>query len=914
MNEFLNFIDANKKNNRPVCFFTLNDELKDERLKESVKKLAEGGFGGVYIHCRSGYTGEYLGEEWFLRCDAILSACESYGMETWIYDEFGWPSGIAGGRVVKDNKAFCQRWLIKNDTPQTPRGRTVAYYSSDGKRVERGAEAAYSLEEVVNASYLDVLNRAATEKFIEETYEKYRLSYGKRIKGFFTDEPQFGGWNPPWNEELEGYLESAFDDYKSLLPYLYDNERGGEEADAFRRAFFGKISDLFLENYIGALADWCDGYGYVLTGHILEEKDVLLQIPTAGDVMRIYRRMQSPAIDWLGGGIADMKTPKQVSSVCQRYGKKRCATECFALIGYGASFDEMKNVVDWQIAGGVSNICNIMAYSLRGRRKRDYPAGLVFEQPYYPKTARYNDYLSKLCTIPADMKEVADVLLVAPLYSAMKKRAFGFGRERDEACKRIGDRYTEAVKTLTKNHVLFHIASPYELLEAVGEKDGARLGDRLYKTVISLDTETAEILSSRGIGFIDDVAAVIGSVSLMGQGADNVYVSVYHYDGKAVGILKNLSSDDVLIDDLLFENRPYRTEVDLCDMVCRKTEKLFLPSKGLKVVLFDEPPSERIDRSAFEKLAVTDSDFRYLPQNENLLVLDFVDYKTETETGRSSVIGLFERLTESGYVGKVEMSFTFENRGFSGPVRIRAETPEAFVIKCNGKTLAFRGNESEPFYPLSGKNTVELSAFYKQDERSRKILCGELGEEGDFNMLGKLFELENVYVSGSFGVFSDDMKRNGKMVEATSFYVATPKNEGSCSEAVENGYPFYAGKMVYEKQIDIPSNARLIGMKNLCGATDVFIDDVKVSTVLWNEGALVIPEGLAGKRTLRIEHYNTLRNAIGPDHNVYDDGIMVGYTTFSSAPGWCDRQGREMWTDAYRLADFGVTFRETKTS
>ena len=106
MKKFLDIIKDKKKENRPVCFFTLNDTLTKEGIRSTVKQLEEGGFGGAYIHCRSGYTGEYLTEEWFEKCDEIIDYMLECNLEPWVYDEFGWPSGIAGGCVLKGNKDY----------------------------------------------------------------------------------------------------------------------------------------------------------------------------------------------------------------------------------------------------------------------------------------------------------------------------------------------------------------------------------------------------------------------------------------------------------------------------------------------------------------------------------------------------------------------------------------------------------------------------------------------------------------------------------------------------------------------------------------------------------------------------------------------------------------------------------------
>lgn len=51
----------------------------------------EMGFGGYFVHSRTGLITKYLGEKWF----SLVRSCVKYGkhlgMETWLYDEDRWP-------------------------------------------------------------------------------------------------------------------------------------------------------------------------------------------------------------------------------------------------------------------------------------------------------------------------------------------------------------------------------------------------------------------------------------------------------------------------------------------------------------------------------------------------------------------------------------------------------------------------------------------------------------------------------------------------------------------------------------------------------------------------------------------------------------------------------------------------------
>ena len=72
------------------------------------------GFGGFFMHSRTGLITEYMGEKWF----SLIRACAEYGnklgMEAWLYDEDRWPSGTCGGLVTK-NREYRLRFISEYD-------------------------------------------------------------------------------------------------------------------------------------------------------------------------------------------------------------------------------------------------------------------------------------------------------------------------------------------------------------------------------------------------------------------------------------------------------------------------------------------------------------------------------------------------------------------------------------------------------------------------------------------------------------------------------------------------------------------------------------------------------------------------------------------------------------------------------
>jgi hypothetical protein len=94
-----------------IPFWFLNDDLEPEHLKWQLREMKEKGIYACILHARKGMTITYLSEEWFERIKIILDEVARLGMYVIIYDEDNWPSGYAGGRVIKENTDYAAKCL-----------------------------------------------------------------------------------------------------------------------------------------------------------------------------------------------------------------------------------------------------------------------------------------------------------------------------------------------------------------------------------------------------------------------------------------------------------------------------------------------------------------------------------------------------------------------------------------------------------------------------------------------------------------------------------------------------------------------------------------------------------------------------------------------------------------------------------
>ena len=94
------FQNANLQAYRSIPFWSWNDKLDKEKLVDQIKWMKSQGMGGYFMHARTGLVTEYLSDEWFEYIDACIDAGNELGMDSWVYDENGWPSGFVGGKLL----------------------------------------------------------------------------------------------------------------------------------------------------------------------------------------------------------------------------------------------------------------------------------------------------------------------------------------------------------------------------------------------------------------------------------------------------------------------------------------------------------------------------------------------------------------------------------------------------------------------------------------------------------------------------------------------------------------------------------------------------------------------------------------------------------------------------------------------
>lgn len=438
-------------------FWAWNGKLEPEELRRQIEVFEKMGMGGFFMHSRVGLSTEYLGQEWFDCVDACIDEAKQRGMEAWLYDEDRWPSGAAGGLVTKDPRYQMKTLLLSVLPPEKFAGHKGLLGAWEARVEEERALELTPIKKGEKPSgkkgtkvltfqavatppspwyngytYLDTLSEEAVAEFIKVTHEaykkKYKKHFGKTVPGIFTDEPNFGHFMGefhveegtaiaflPWTPKLpETFKERYGYDLRKHLPELFFDVEGNKISQA-RYHFRDCLTHLFSTNFTRQIGKWCDKNKMTFTGHVLFETPLSYQVWVVGSAMRSYEHMQAPGIDVLTQYNLEYDAAKQCASVAHQMGRKWVLSELYGCTGWDFPFEGHKAVGDWQAALGVTLRCQHLAwYTMAGEAKRDYPAAISHQSPWWQYYRVVEDYFSRLHTALTNGEPTRRLLVIHP--------------------------------------------------------------------------------------------------------------------------------------------------------------------------------------------------------------------------------------------------------------------------------------------------------------------------------------------------------------------------------------------------------------------------------------------------------------------------------------------------------------------
>ncbi|MCP4314435.1 MAG: hypothetical protein GY790_24535 [Bacteroidetes bacterium] len=483
---------------RSVPFWALNDVLEPGEIKRQLAAFTEGGFGGAYLHSRTGLLTEYLGEEWWQAMDAGVQACEELGIECWFYDEDKWPSGFAGGIVPLASEEFRARAFLR--IPQHKELPEHAEILSEDQSYRYVCARVPMGNPWFNGtSWVDLLNPETVKAFLDCSYspyaERYKDKIGTVVQGIFTDEPQFSPRKTlpvsdgavPYSPIIrQDFLEQHGYDFVDRAACLFEDAEGFEQV---RLHYFQTLARRFEQSFSKQIADYCKKTGMIWTGHYNGENNFRSVQSNVGNMMIQYRHMQRPGIDKLGlhiGDMTDVHMMRSLSSVANQYGRTRRLSEMFGISGQNMNFEDRKWIADANAVLGVNHICpHLSLYSMKGCRKRDFPPTLSPQQPYWPDNKLVEDHMARVSYMSSVGSYAAEFLLLHPLESSFVDYRNGNGPgDLEEGNIRFGE-FSSIMDHLQQNHRDYDFGDEQILADTgIVEGQSLRVGEMSYPAVI----------------------------------------------------------------------------------------------------------------------------------------------------------------------------------------------------------------------------------------------------------------------------------------------------------------------------------------------------------------------------------------------------------------------------------------------
>lgn len=553
---------------RGAPFWAWNCKLEKEELLRQAEILGKMGFGGYHMHVRSGMATTYLSPEFLGLIRACVEKAKQTGMRAYLYDEDRWPSGAAGGLVTKDPEYRMRILIFTQISPEQLKNEKATFRYSDAIESSFSPEAellgrfSVSLNEkgelvsyrkigegeaetgnlwyaycqspdsstwYNNQTYVNTLSKAAIDRFIEITYQAYLDSVGKDFGGavpsIFTDEPQFARKSTlrfansretvtlPWSDDLPQTFAAAYgEDLIAHLPELYWEMPDGIPSP-IRYHYHDHVCDRFTEAFAENCGSWCEAHGLMLTGHMYGEPTLGSQTVGIGEAMRAYHAFEIPGIDMLSNR-HEYGTAKQAQSAVHQYGKEGMMSELYGVTGWDFDFRRHKTYGDWQAALGVTfRVPHLSWVSMQGEAKRDYPASINYQSPWWQEYSYIENHFARLATVLTRGKPVVKIGVIHPIENYWLH--WGPSEQTAGVRAQLDQNFSDVINWLLFGGLDFDFISE-STLPSLCEKGNAPLsvGKMNYDVIVVPGCETLRSTTSERLR---DFAAAGGKLIVMGD-------------------------------------------------------------------------------------------------------------------------------------------------------------------------------------------------------------------------------------------------------------------------------------------------------------------------------------------------------------------------------------------------------------
>lgn len=942
---------------RSKLFWAWNGDLSEEQILQQISCMHQMGLGGFYIHSRNGLKTPYLSEKWFDMVNYAVNEAEKQQLIAALYDEDRWPSGAAGGMVVASAENLAGMTLNCCCADEAPEN-SIYSFENDNRQYHCFIKKHTPSEWFNNSTYPDVFNPESAKRFLQITHEKYLKKFGSfadcNISEIFTDEPFYGvecfrfGNALPWTDNLaELYYKRFNEDLLPDLPGLFMIQQDNSHIKV-RWQFHTLLAELFRENFLRPISEWCKNHNLTLTGHLLGEDLLTSQAGSHGSNMAALQYFQQPGIDYLTIQRRHPLSIKQAVSCARQLGRKNRLAEIFGCTGWDFSLYDQRQQGDMLFALGINRHClHLGWYSAEGERKRDFPGSLAWHSPHNQEYSRLEDRFGRLHAVFDECEEERDILLLNPTESAFTYLQCGY--EENFLAESLENSRTEIADILLNANLDFDLVDE-ELLTRYGsvQDNNIIINKVKYRAVIIPETVT---MRRSTWGLLKKFSAAGGILFFAGMGPEYLdgekhtesfdfatcnpaqlpdklaccrKVSFTDSDGKEIPCLLHLILRHEKGHFLFIHNTGYTLEQQADATNWQGTafddRKRSLPLIKVKLENYSvQPQFYNADdgtvcagENVFS-LEAGESKLLFFPDNDN-------EKKTESES--------FTSVKPEGDCFKIKLSddniLLFDRAEmrengdfFHAPTDIRRL--DSMLRKRYG--LQTRScPRRQPWADNTISKTVQITLrfsffsdvlpqgtvrFATEDENAEIYCNGYKAQKIDFfrfdNSL-KFFEIKNLRPNLNHIIMktSVDNCRTlencfllgdfGVKICGFNLHITEPVRELCYGDWCSQGLPFYSGAVDYIMRVPCGKNRKLdLNFKGTYGMI------VETQDRFWHEkNALYIPDDLT-EITLRI--YSSPNNTFGPLHTVQQ---LRYFNPASFLPM------RENYHPHWHLAEYGI--------
>ena len=464
---------------QPAYTWLWNTEITKEGIRKRIDEMHAAGIRAFYVIGepknfrptlrRTHLSPAYLSPEYLELLYYAFSYAKEKEMYTWLYNEGGFPSGMACGEIRRAHPELAKKAIataavaLKKGECYRPSSRALAAFAG-GERIREGARFEEDIavteylwqEDPRNDIQTDNASLRNTEYFLECTHERLKSRFGDSMGGdiglMFDDEAYMG----TWTEGLDRLFYDRYGyDLLDYLPYIHNGLAPTEEKHYRAKSDYCMLcGDLVRSNYFLPMRDWLRQNGMLSTGHLDRDhtSDNCLG-NRYGNTLYTLRAFDVPGVDAIWGQI-DYPTgiledggtvffPRMASSAARQMGHSRCVSESLAVYGAHVTPERMRYAVNAQAVRGIS-LFNFMvvSYGKEGALPLQYRPNFIPENPGMDRLTEINEYTARLSHLLQESRAEIDTALYYPARSICG--GGDLGREAAESFEKLGAALEEA--------------------------------------------------------------------------------------------------------------------------------------------------------------------------------------------------------------------------------------------------------------------------------------------------------------------------------------------------------------------------------------------------------------------------------------------------------------------------------------